>query len=58
MELIKIWFIFFAHRVDEVHLFAFDNSPKAALAGVNPETRQKIVCHDGWTDSQGWNQNG
>ncbi|XP_071490888.1 elongator complex protein 5-like [Diadema antillarum] len=45
-----------AKRVDEVHLFAFDRTPDALLAGSDPETRLKVMCHDGWTDPQGWNQ--
>lgn len=45
-----------AERVDEVHLFAFDQAPDALLAGAHPETRRKVTCHDGWTDPQGWNK--
>eukprot|EP00057_Strongylocentrotus_purpuratus_P004032 XP_003727877.1 PREDICTED: elongator complex protein 5 [Strongylocentrotus purpuratus] len=54
--LLKCFLKEMAQRVDEIHLFAFDQAPDALLAGTDPETRRKVKGHDGWTDPQGWNQ--
>ncbi|XP_071946124.1 elongator complex protein 5-like isoform X2 [Antedon mediterranea] len=46
-----------AYRLDQVHIFNFDTSPDVFINTIDTKVKNKLQCHDGWTNPLQWNLN-